>query len=79
MTPERAAGLAFKIYTEWSGNTNPIKVIESAILQACAEERGECARICQGVKKEIIADEGNGGVSHDAACDRCAELIRGAE
>ena len=84
MTPERAAELA-AIYTNSYCSALSISPhvelsdhVREAILQACAEEREACAKICRSLHSgDAEFPDWSGGFQ--SGCEDCEEAIRGAK
>lgn len=84
MTPERAGELGL-IYANnyfrarmYEDATRLAVFVEQAILQACAEEREACAKICRSLHSgDAEFPDWSGGFQ--SGCEDCEEAIRGAK
>ena len=82
MKPERALTISRALAFNWEHDDESLSVladrIRDAILQACAEEREACAKICRSLHSgDAEFPDWSGGFQ--SGCEDCEEAIRGAK
>jgi len=73
MKPERAREIAYQAWDKWMETDHDDHVADAltkAILQACAEQREEDAKICDVVGDNAVGDHEPGGAYACAAAIR---------